>query len=73
VASGVLTTCQQAGGALGVAVMGAIQSGANAKNSDALGLWICAAFTAMAWAGCAGLLLGQSSAPARARPGATKG
>ncbi len=64
VASGVLTTCQQAGGALGVAVAGAIQSGARANDGDIVGLWVCAAFTAAALAGCAGLLLGHAAARA---------
>jgi MFS family permease len=56
VASGVLTTCQQAGGALGVAVVAAIQSGAATKDGDAVGLWVCAAFVASALVVCAGLL-----------------
>jgi MFS family permease len=67
VASGVLTTCQQAGGALGVAVVGAIQSGAQANDRDAVGLWVCAAFTAMALAGCVSLLLGHSPAKVAGR------
>ncbi|WP_437967355.1 MFS transporter [Sorangium sp. So ce260] len=59
VASGVLTTCQQAGGALGVAVVTAIQSGTPAADADAAGLWACAGFAAAALAACAGLLLGH--------------
>ncbi|MFS8069238.1 MAG: MFS transporter, partial [Byssovorax sp.] len=58
VASGVLVTCQQAGGAFGVAAVTAIQSGATGNNGETAGLWACVVFVALALAVCAGLLLG---------------
>ncbi|MFG2375679.1 MFS transporter [Streptomyces sp. NPDC048504] len=50
-ASGLLTTCQQAGGALGVAAVTALESA-----SPGTGLWGCFACTAVTFAGCAVLL-----------------
>jgi hypothetical protein len=59
VASGVLTTSQQAGGAPGVAVAAATQRGTAAKDGDTVGLWVCVAFVASALVVCAGLLRGR--------------
>ncbi|WP_437278216.1 MFS transporter [Sorangium sp. So ce375] len=57
VASGVLISCQQAGGALGVAVVTAMASRASAHDGDRAGLGACAAFAIAALAACASLLL----------------
>lgn len=59
VASGVLITCQQAGGALGIAAVTAIQSGAAGSDGEAAGLWACVVFVALALAVCTGLLRGR--------------
>lgn len=54
-ASGLLTTCQQAGGALGVAAVTALESVA-----EGVGLWGCFVCAAVSCAVCAGLLRGPA-------------
>lgn len=65
VASGILTTCQQAGAALGVAAVTAIQSRASANHQSAAGLWACAVFAIVALISCVLLLLGDPRKEAR--------
>ncbi|POX58208.1 hypothetical protein C3492_39175 [Streptomyces sp. Ru62] len=64
-ASGALVTCQQAGGALGVAVVTGIQNTTSGTFwSGPYSLWGCFAFAAVALLGCTALLLARGSGAA---------
>ncbi|MGP4000224.1 MFS transporter [Streptomyces sp. 8N706] len=63
-ASGALVTCQQAGGALGVAAVTGIQSTAPGTFwTGSFSLWGCFAFAAVALLGCTVLLLPRKAGP----------